>query len=417
MEGVAFGEGDAKAWANLIVGFIGEVEVEVGIDELIQRKVEPDIEGVVEKLRVELRGLSDERISCAEGAIRAEAVHFTRLESEAHIGEYFHAAEVGKGLIDERLIEKLTRAKLEILHHHPGSDGDAFALPDNLEATASEGIVIDIGASLPATLDGEGAGAALTDVGTHFAEMVLPVGLWRQVGVGCHKEFYPVRGIGGVGKIGDVVRTVEVEAVVAECRNETVLLVSEVERRELSAATDVGFFACGSDDAVLNAVAKGVADAVEKVGLSEMDIVGNALLFGVALREEFVIDMSAEVAIVLKDVGGDLDTCFGRHLGNGDRGASKRVEHPLVETFARFIDIGIVEPKSNLQRTPLRGTAQERAVGLVGKGCIDFFECDGFSRSVLLVVHSYFFYTRVEHFPFRQMGGGGAGSQNAHYGQ
>ena len=35
MEGIALGEGDTKAWTYLVVGLMGEIEVELCINQLV----------------------------------------------------------------------------------------------------------------------------------------------------------------------------------------------------------------------------------------------------------------------------------------------------------------------------------------------------------------------------------------------
>ena len=138
--------------------------------------------------------------------------------------------------------------------------------------------------------------------------MVLPIRLFGHGDVGHHDQTHLVGGVGGVGKVFDVISTIIVETVVAELTDKTILLTGEVERGELRAFADVCLLLRGTEDAVLNAVTESISDAVEEVRFSQMDVVGNTLFLGVTLGEEFIIHMSTEIAVVLQEVGRDLGT-------------------------------------------------------------------------------------------------------------
>ena len=47
MEGIALGEGDTKAWTYLVVGLMGEIEVELCINQLVEGEVKTHVNGVV----------------------------------------------------------------------------------------------------------------------------------------------------------------------------------------------------------------------------------------------------------------------------------------------------------------------------------------------------------------------------------
>ena len=172
---------------------------------------------------------------------------------------------------------------------------------------------------------------------------------------------------------------------------------------------------CSTKDAILNTVSKCVADTVIEVRFTQMDVVGDALRTRFTLVNETIINITTEVSIVLQDVRCHLGACFRRHAGDGDRSASKGVEHPFVESSARLINKGIVNPKTHLEGASLGRTAQERTIGLVSQRSLHFRHCQIFSHRPLLVIHLHLLHTCVERFPFWQMGSGGTCHDHAHY--
>ena len=208
---------------------------------MVHRQVEPHIHRIVER-----RG-----VAWGEG--------------ELDVGEDVHAVKVDKGLVHIGLVEEPAPPKLEVLEQHPWSDGDSFTLIGNLDAAQHEGIVVGVLPSLQSALSCLRTSHVLTDVGAHFAKIELPIGFFGNVLVGHHEQFHAIGNVGGVGKVADVVGTIVVVAVIAEVIDDAGFLVGEVEGGELPPLMDVGFLRCGFEDAVLNGVAKGIADAVEEI--------------------------------------------------------------------------------------------------------------------------------------------------------
>ena len=305
--------------------------------------------------------------------------------------------------------------ELEVLQHHSFGDGKAVALISNLQPTSLNGVIIYIDSAVSATLLVSSTGAALTDIDAGVAEIELTISNIRQINARHHEQLHPIGDVGGIGKVVDVIRTVVIQAVVAKRADDTILLVGEVQRGELVALMKVGLFLCGMKDAVLNAVAEGIADAVIEVRFTQMDVVGDALRTRFTLVNEAVINITTEVPVVLQDVRCHLGTRFRRHTGDGDRSASKGVEHPFVESSARLINKGIVNPKTHLEGASLGRTAQERTIGLVSQRSLHFRHCQIFSHRPLLVIHLHLLHTCVERFPFWQMGSGGTCHDHAHY--
>lgn len=97
-----------------------------------------------------------------------------------------------------------------------------------------------------------------------------------------------------------------------------------------------------------------------------------------------MVDISAEVTVVLERVGRHLGACGWVYGSNRDGSASEAVEKPFLCSCLVVVDQAVVYPKSDGEWGAYGRTAHERVVGCVGKCCLHFGQGDVFGYGAFL---------------------------------
>ena len=211
-----------------------------------------------------------------------------------------------------------------------------------------------------------------------------------------HQQLHLLRNHHRVGIVVDIIRTVEIIALIAELVRQTFFLHLEVYHTELTFVLQVRIVGCSPYDAVLP-LREVPSDGIKGVGLTQFDGVVDLGLLRILVWHDVVRHLSLEVTVVLQRVRSYLYTGFGIHHRQGDGGGAERIEHPLGEPALVVVYIFVVYPQTDRQRETHGRATHERTVGCIGQRCFHFSQGYTLRIRVLLVFHTYLLDAGIQH--------------------